>query len=236
MPIAGSGPVSFSTIASLVKGSSSAQTSLNESLVRYLAGVESGAISVSNFRNKPASGSTTYNTPGTYTFICPAYETLSVDVRGAGGGGAGGGAIAVLIPINGDPGIVGGNSSFGSATSVIAGGGGGGNGSCYSGLAGTNGTGSGGVDQGAGGGSGGAGGLGALLEATRYCSGLAGGIGNRQTKSWTFATTSGYVVWGSSYTVVVGQGGAGGDGKFGITGSGANGLAGANGSVTISWS
>lgn len=227
MPIAGSGPVSISNISSIVKGSSTAQTSLNESLVRQLAGAVSGSISLSNFRNKPVAGSTTYNTPGTYTFICPVHENITVDVRGAGGGGGGGGTNFVFIWA-GNPGTNGGNSSFGSSTSVLAGGGFGGNGGCGGGPGGGNGTGSGGVNQGSSGGVGGTGG-----SPNGGCTGQAGGTGNRQTKSWTFITSTGHLVWGTSYTVVVGRGGTGGNES---SAGGGKGTAGANGSVIINWS
>lgn len=231
MPTPSSGQISFANIASISKGNSTSEVSLGEPTSRQLSGVSSGQISITSFYNKPASGSNTYN-PGTYTFLCPPYQILNLDIRGAGGGGAGGGGIALLIPVNGKPGANGGNSSFNSSTPVIAGGGIGGGGSCYSGTIGANGTGSGGVDQGPGGGAGASGGLGALLDTTRYCSGLAGGVGNRQTKSWAFNSTAGYPIWSDSYTVLVGQGGLGGNGSSG----GANGANGANGSVSISWS
>jgi len=55
----------------------------------------SGAISLSNFYNKqptdPATtGSTTYSTPGTYSFTAPLFRnSLTIQVWGAGGGGGG---------------------------------------------------------------------------------------------------------------------------------------------------
>lgn len=228
MPIPGSGPILMSDISTIIKSTSTAQISLNENFVRQLSGSTSGPISFLSFRNKPTAGSVTYNTPGTYTFLCPAYQALSIDVRGAGGGGGGGGTNFVFIWA-GNAGSNGGESRFGSTTPVVAGGGFGGNGGCGGGPGGGNGTGSGGVDQGASGSAGGTGGT-----PNGGCSGQAGGIGNRQTKSWIFSSTTGFPLWGTSYTVIVGQGGAGGRVDNSLVQSvGGNGI---NGSVTISWS
>jgi hypothetical protein len=58
-------------------------------------------------------GSQTFSTPGTYSFVVPAYAgTLTVTVRGAGAGGGG-------APVSGDSGA-GGTSYFGSAADLAA--------------------------------------------------------------------------------------------------------------------
>jgi hypothetical protein len=238
MPTPSTGAISFSDIASIVYNNATAQISLNDTNVRILLDVSTSAaqISMTNARGKPVAGSNSYSTPGTYTFLTPPYQTLNVDVRGAGGGGGGGGTFAFpcgfLGPCPGSPGTNGGESRFASSTPVVAGGGFGGNGApeCSgSGPGGGNGTGSGGVNQGAGGGAGGAGG-----SPNGGCAGRPGGTGNRQTKSWTFNSTAGHPTWSSSYQVVVGQGGAGGGGNRDW--GGGPGGTGANGSVLISWS
>jgi hypothetical protein len=235
MPTPASGQISLSDVALIVYNSSTNQTSLAESDVRFLANVMSGEISLSNLYNKPVANSINYTTPGTYTFICPAHQTLNIDVRGARGGGGGGGTEVFgtgCFPGSNCPGLPGANgtnSSFASTTPVIGGSGRGGNGGCGGGSGGTNGTGSGGTDQGptANGGAGG-------TQNGSNCTGQQGGKGNIQTKTWTYRVTSGYPVWQVGYTVTVGQGGAGGGGN--PTWGGGPGANGANGSVSISWS
>jgi hypothetical protein len=50
-----------------------------------------GYISLAAFygAQKSIPGSWSIATPGTYSFVVPAYSTLRIDVRGAGGGGGG---------------------------------------------------------------------------------------------------------------------------------------------------
>lgn len=228
MPTPSSGPLSFSSIASIVFNNTSSQINMGNSLVRTLAGIGSGQLSFSSLRNKPTAGSANYTTPGTYTFLCPAYQNISIDVRGGGGGGGGGGTAFVFVWA-GNPGQTGTESRFGSPTPVVAGPGAGGNGGCGGGPGGDNGTGSGGDNQGATGGAGGFGGT-----PNGGCGGQPGGTGNRQTKSWVFNSTAGYPVWGTNYTVVVGSGGVGGQvGDSRVQSVGGNG---GNGAVYISWS
>ena len=74
--------------------SATAAISLNDTAVRTLAGVSSGAISLYNFYSKSniATGSQIYTTPGTYSWVVPAGVTsVSVLIVGAGGNGGSGG-------------------------------------------------------------------------------------------------------------------------------------------------
>lgn len=190
-------------------------------------------------------GSQDYTTPGTYAFIVPVYNTLTVTVDGAGGGGAGELSAAVA----------GGNSSFNGT--VIAGGGGagstaaagassaasggdsnlggapgqiifsGGNGgSAASGASGGTGSGNNNTSAQPGGFPGGGGG------ACTYgvTNGGGGGGGARAVKTYTI----GQLAPGSSITVIVGQGGARGN-SAANSGNWANGNGG-TGRVQISWS
>jgi hypothetical protein len=230
MPTPSSGQISFANIAVITKGSSTAQVDLNESLSRSLAAVPSGQISINNFYNKPSPGSNTYTTPGTYTFLCPPYQTLSIDVRGGGGGG-GGGSTAYIIWYRGTRGSVGANSSFNSSTIVLGNGGAGGDVQPEQSGANPNGggTASGGDTNTKGGGSaGGNGGSGNGAAPSQN-----GGFGGRAVKSWVFNSTAGFLSWGTNYTVVVGRGGAGGGAS---SAGGGPGGTGANGSVIINWS
>jgi len=71
--------------------SATGQISLNDTVVRTLAGVSSGAISLYNLYSKSNAGSQSYTTPGIYSWIAPAGVTsVSVVVVGSGGNGANG--------------------------------------------------------------------------------------------------------------------------------------------------
>lgn len=235
MPTPSSGPITFSDIAWIVYRSYTAQISLNDTNVRYLVGFTTpqSEINMNNARSKPGAGSADYITPGSYTFLCPAYENISIDVRGAGGGGGQGGFC--LWPYGsggGGPGSAGANSSFAGIIIAIGGGAGGGGGGCFgsTGYTGSSGNGLGGSVTVGGGSSGGSGGG---PNGGGAASGGSGGPGGKTTKSYIFMNTSGYPVWGSNYTVVVGNRGAGAPENPGINPAG---YPGSNGAVYISWS
>lgn len=232
MPTPSSGPISFSDIAWIVYRSYTAEISLNDTNVRFLIGVTTpqSQIDMNSARGKPVAGSTSYTTPGTYTFLCPAYQDISIDVRGAGGGGGSGGYQFFSIIGRGGPGAAGADSSFGGVIFGYGGGGGGGGNGAFEppGAPGTPGGGAGGTVTVGGGSSGGAGGAGNGGTPAG-----SGGSGGRTTQAYTFASTAGHPVWGTNYTVVVGAGGAGQPTNPGINPGGSNGT---NGAVYISWS
>jgi len=90
LPASGN-PISFSQVDVELGFSSTAQISLNDTAVRTLFGVASGAIGMNTGYGKAncaAPGSVTYSTPGTYTWYAPAgVHHVSVVAVGAGGGG-----------------------------------------------------------------------------------------------------------------------------------------------------
>lgn len=219
MPVSSS--PSMSQITNITKGAGN----LNNSDIRYLLGVASGQISMSAAINKPASGSVSYTSPGTYSWLVVPYQTLSVTVNGAGGGG-GGGSTAYIGWYRGSNGTAGGQSAFGSV--IGYGGAGGGVQPEYSGTA-AGGTASGGDTNTTGGGAaGGAGGSGNGAANSQ-----AGGSGGRAVKSWTNKVTAGSPTWAGTVSVTVGTRGLGGGASGQGGGSGGNGT---NGSVVISWS
>ncbi len=189
-----------------------------------------------------ANGSQTYSTPGSYSFVVPAYGTLTVTVRGAGGGGGGQAQLTNLTAFPGNPGSAGGNSSFSGVIGYGGAGGTGGNGtinqtscSSYPGSAGAPGGAAGGSSNttgaGAAGGSGGSYWVCFFQGAVSVVGpGGPGGAGGQATRSYTF----GQLNPGASVTVVVGTGGAGGySNNNGYTGG--TGASGSNGSVAVSW-
>ena len=169
----------------------------------------SGTIYMSQFYGKSSSdpGSTSYTTPGTYSFNVPKFTTLTVDVRGAGGGGSN--AF--------DSGNNGGTSVFYSSTNLRGNGGIGARKERNN--DGADGTASGGESNITGGGANGGG-------AGSY--GSIGGDGGRAVKTWS-KTEAGHPSDTQNITVVVGAGGNGG------SGTGNDGGDGTNGAVYISW-
>jgi hypothetical protein len=230
--------MSISLISTLCRGSNTAFGITNED-ARWLAGKERGVIKFSDFYSKPVPGSRTYSTPGTYTFLVPAHESLSVDVRGAGGGGGGGGywfnailAGGPIVAACGNPGGPGSSSSFGN---VIANGGDAGSNGCglTRGADGEDGGGSGGSVTTGGGSAGGAGGVANRNQGVGDQGfGGNGGGGGRTTKTYTFLAI-GSLAWKDSVTIVVGTGGFGGPTIPAITPAG---NPGAHGQVTVTWS
>lgn len=223
--------VRMSDIGSIVSNSSNTTISMNDSLVRQLIGNTTGQISLSSAIGKPAAGNANYTSAGTWSWLVVPYKTLNVSVAGAGGGG-GGGSTAFIYWYPGSPGAAGGNSSFSSTTSLFAGRGlGGGVQPSFGGAASTSmmGSASGGDTNTLGGGAtGGAGGLGNGAPASQN-----GGNGGLAVKTWTHSSTSGYPVWGSSISLTVGAGGAGGSAS---AQGGTRGGNGNTGYVLISWS
>jgi|694.fasta_scaffold21674_3 hypothetical protein len=236
MALPSSGQISFSDIATITKGNATSEISIGEANTRYLFGVPSGSISISTGYGKPAAGSNTYSTPGSYSWLVYPYQTVFANVAAGGGGGGEGAYYAFLyyfaIAEGGSGGNSGANSSF-NGLSATAGTGGGGGGFASFGGAGTNGGGSGGSVTTGGGGAGGGGGSGYFNYAFQPAySGGNGGAGGKVTQQWSHQITSGFPVWAGSYPVTVGGGGGVNVGGYnaGTPGNGANGW------VTINWS
>lgn len=209
---------------------------------------------ISSFVVSP--GSTSYPTPGSYSFTVPNYNTLVVDVWGAGSGAGGAcGSSGVAGSQGGSSGSAGGLSRFASSSPVTGGGATGGSpGSVtvtddgknpvytdFPGSAGSAGTASGGDTNTTGGGQ--AGGSGAtvvgdqLERADGRAAGGAGGAGGRATKSWVRGVTSGAPTPGDVITITVGTGGAaGGNYNGGGVYSFSGPTGGFNGYVAVSWS
>lgn len=196
--------------------------------------------------NSAHAANTTYTTPGTYTFTVPSnFDSLTVEVWGSGGGGG---------EDNGAAGHVGSASSFGA---VIGNGGGAGAANATGGAGGTasggttnltgtaggnatrefSGAGGAGANGGAGGAqvtsrnpgnNGSAPGGGGSGSYDKGGSNRAGGGGGGGYASRTYIT--GELTSGSTVTVVVGAGGAGGSGL--TTTPGGNG---APGMVKVAW-
>ena len=151
--------------------------SLNQTDVRQLFQVPTGAIFMSSGRGKGVTagaqdwgGGTTV--AGQFTFNVPWYNSMYVQVRGAGGGG---GASATANRTRGANGTAGGTSVFYSSTNIVGNGGGGGiGGGQGGGQAGANGTASGGSNNVTGGGS--VGGVGASGTFGNGGNGGAGGF------------------------------------------------------------
>lgn len=218
MTLPTSGPLSFSQIVTLCRGANSAIKFTDED-VRYLLGDDGKRVKLSDAYGKPVAGSSAYISPGTYSFLIPPYSTLNVDVRGAGGGGGGGDNHNIYGYGNcGYDGGPGGDSRFGD---VYAYGGGGGSGNCGSG-AGAPGGGSGGTVTTGGGGYAGNGGWPQQGSGNGY----NGGRGGKTVASFVHPVTSGYPVWKTVATVVVGRGG---------DAAPQNASGGQNGAVYVSW-
>jgi hypothetical protein len=235
MPTPSSGQISLSDVATIVYNSSTSEISLGNSEVRIFANDTVGDISLSSAYNKPLSGNTgtTYNTPGSYSFIVPGYQTLTANVAGAGGAGGGytggqwfynGYFFQCVNKCNGTNGTSGGQTDF---NGVIAYGGGGGITGGGNGAAGGN-------NLNANTGGGGAGGAGNTNPVDTNCeqaSGGNGGAGGFAAKSWTKAVTSGHPSYGSTINFTVGSGGTSNGGCRGQAGG-----PGGNGYVYIAWS
>jgi hypothetical protein len=219
MAFQSSGPVSFSNISKFFSGSNTT-ISLGDPLVRLLTKDTTGPVKISDVYSKPAAGSISFTTPGTYSFLVPVYQYLNVTLNGAGGGGGGGDNHNIYGYGNcGYDGANGGNSQF---LTAIAYGGGYGGGNC-SGHPGVAGGGTGGTVTVGGGAAGGNGGWPQQGSGNGY----NGGAGGLVTFTWTNLLTTGYPAWNTYVTVIVGLGGAAAP---------QNATTGLNGSVLISWS
>lgn len=230
MPLPSSGPLSLADIQTEFGGSNPI------SLSEYYAGgglvpagtsgpngpvPSSGTISIFNFYGTQAivTGSVTYATPGSYSWVAPSGVT-SVSVVAVGGGGGGGGGLAwrnnYLVTPGSSYSVTvgagnigsGGNSTFVSTIVLRGGGASGGTGGTWTGNGGGNGGNASNGGGGAGGYSGSGGGGGGGPSATGGGGGGGGNGGERCT-----GTFSGVAV----------SAGGGGVGLFGQGSSGANG-------------
>lgn len=182
-------------------------------------------------------GSQTWSTPGSYTFVVPNFNTLSVDAKGAGGGGSGAGNYAGGSYLGG-AGSNGGNSQFfleGVASVTGNGGNGGPGGSTYQTTTpmtpGANGDGVGGDTNTSGGGAN-AGGYGSSTTQYYTTYGGNGGRGGRAQKDFV---SGGALTAGQSITITVGFGGDAGW-SFTLYGAYTLPMAGQHGSVSVTWS
>jgi len=180
-------------------------------------------------------GSAAYTSPGTYTFIVPYYNSLTVDVRGGGGGGAGNRWTGYYI-YSSSPGNY---SYFGAPDATLIGyGGGSATGSNWSppvgGVSGGAGSAGGGDVNIPGGGS--SGGYGSIVgdDSIGHLQGGDGGPGGRAYRTWVRSQWYTKLTPKSAITIVVGAGGAASEcepvyiQRYPI--------AGYNGAVYISWS
>lgn len=169
-------------------------------------------------------GSQDFTIPGTFQFIVPEYDTLTVDVRGAGGGGSNNAP-------TGHMGTAGGDSSIAELSLYAYGGarGPGGNGDPQQSPlpAGASGGASGGDINTVGGGA--AGGRGGYYSQYSLWLGGPGGYGGRAQKTIHF-DGFGAPPPGTVLTVVIGAGGSAAPNTSGYVA-----LPGGNGSSSISW-
>lgn len=122
MTLVASGQISLANVNVELGLSSTAQISMNDTVVRTLFAVSSGAISMSDGfgkSNAPAvtPGSQNFTTPGVSNFTVPAFNTLTVNVWGGGGAGA----RIQFSPTNIGSENSGGTSSFGGYMSATGG-------------------------------------------------------------------------------------------------------------------
>jgi len=218
MPTPSTGAIKFSDVRAIIKPAGGF-FNLNDSNGRTLAGVASGAISLSQFRNKPTAGSfniatsTGYAVNTDYTLICPPYQQMVVITAGGGGGGGGGDNHnaygAGNNGYNGGPGNVSTFSFTGFTTNGYGGVEGYGNNQRNKSPSGA--SDSTGSFIGPGGslntGGGGAGGIGGAPQQG-CCSGGDGGDGGRSYLGFVFSSTTYSPPYGSTLTVRIGNGGA----------------------------
>lgn len=178
-------------------------------------------------------GSAAYTTPGTYSFTVPYYNSLTVDVRGAGGGGGGSRYTGYHIYYGG----AGNYSYFGAPDVTLIGyGGQGGSGSNWSppvgGVQGAHGTAGGGDSNITGGGS--AGGQGSVITLQGSLYGGPGGYGGRAVRTWSRSQWYTKLAPRTAITIVIGAGGAASECE--PTGVTQFPSAGQHGAVYLSWS
>jgi hypothetical protein len=122
MALVGNGSISLNAVNIELGRSGTTQISMNDTIVRTLFGVPSGQISMSQGYSKSSRASPeNYTTPGTYSWVVPSYNTLTVKMWG-GGGGSGDttwniGSLGGAGTYGGD----GGTSSFGSYITATGG-------------------------------------------------------------------------------------------------------------------
>lgn len=231
MTLPSSGAISLGQIAGIVYNNPTTSISLNDTDVRTLLNISTGAIDVNAGHGKPVAGNSgsTYNVPGSYTFLVPAYEYLTANVAAGGGAGGGycGGQVFIGSCVNycvTGSGSSGANSSF---NGVIAYRGAGGL-SCGGGAGAK-----GGNNQNGSTGGGGAGGAGSTNPADTNCNqagGSPGGAGGFASVTWKKAVTG--PAYKASLSLTVGARGL--PGAAGCRYQ--PGDPGANGYVYIAWS
>ena len=187
--------------------------SLNQADLRQMLGIttDQSAIYMSSGRGLGVSASSqswggVYTSAGQFTFNVPWYNSMYVQVRGAGGGGGQNGNTFR----RGLSGIAGGTSVFYSSTNIIGYGGGGGAGGARGEVAaaGLPGDATGGSTNLSGGGS--RGGDGQPASGVGGVSGAAGGRGGRVEITFTRGGAGSPVPYGQ-ITVVIGTAGQNGD-------------------------
>ncbi len=231
MVIPASGAIYLSQFNTELGKATNTAISLGQADLRQMLQIPSGAIYMSSGRGRGVSPSAAAWGAGAFvTFVVPWYNTLYVEVRGAGGGG-GQGAYYETVPVNpteanggatseqvlrrGATGGAGSASVFYSSTALIGYGGGGGQGGfTTAGATGAAGGASGGSYNAAGGGSGGGGGSG---------NGGAGGAGGVAAINFSRVSPGAPVPY-AGITVQVGVGG----GSYGSAAGG--------GYIYVSWS
>jgi hypothetical protein len=149
-------------------------------------------------------GSQSFTTPGTFTFVVPYYNTLTVDVRGGGGGGGGARFSDSTIYYAGSGGFSG---FYAPDVQVFGLAGGGANGCVWSpprnGDSGGAGAGQGGSTNITGGGS--SGGIGAILNpGAGQLQGGSGGNGGRAIRTWVRSQWYTNLAPRTAITVIVG--------------------------------
>jgi hypothetical protein len=221
MALPASGAISFSQMAAIVYNNASATVSLNDSDIRTLLGVASGSISISSGRSKPTAATYTYTTPGTYSLVVPAYESMGIGVWGAGQGGNGGTGSDTCT------GWCGQFCFFPFCCNGAGGAAGASGGDSYFRVGSINVTANGGTSSANGGGYGGTvttggGAAGGTAGVAYGCSGSAGSIGkNGGLVTYTVRKGSTGPAYGASCSIAVGAGGAGGFNAGGAGGGGA---------------
>jgi hypothetical protein len=176
----------------------------------------------------PIPGTASYTEPGDFQFVVPNYNTLTLDLHGAGGGGGEAGGL-MQVGTSGEAGAA--SVFFGPDIIQADSGEGGQGGGSEEGEDGADGGGFGGEVTEGGGGAGGDGGVPIpVIPATS--AGGKGGNGGKVTRTW-YRDQPGSPLISQSYQILIGTRGRGGwDGENFIAGWGNSGQ---HGSAQLSW-